>query len=58
MENIVNNGKFVQADLQSSDGQESAQYRRFQYYNRLQNQTGINLNVLVSFPALSVNSDM
>ena len=37
-----------QADLIASDPGEAAQYRRVQYYNRLQNQTGINLDVLVS----------
>ena len=36
-----------QANIATSDPSEEAQYRRFQYYNRLQNQTGINLDVLV-----------
>ena len=37
-----------QGNIATSDPSEEAQYRRFQYYNRLQNQTGINLDVLVS----------
>ena len=36
-----------QTNLATSNPSEEAQYRRVQYYNRLQNQTGINLDVLV-----------
>ena len=33
---------------------EEAQYRRVRYYNRLQNQTGINLDVLVKIVMMKI----
>ena len=42
-----------QTNLATSNPSEEAQYRRVQYYNRLQNQTGINLDVLVKIDKLN-----